>query len=368
MEKLKNILLWTSLLMLSQSTFSQNNFLIKLQAEGFDDSTTFILFNRYSEKLISTEIHSEKAEFEGRIEQQQPMFLYSKGERPLFFWLDSCDVNISLKAGEISKGQVIGSIYHDQYSDHESRVSLLRKKLDAEYIELYANIESDFGIDSANVFKLKWQDDKEKALYKVTEDFICENPKTFIAQHFYSDYMYFLTKESCSRIWPKMPVEFHKSPEGQVIQAYIKNEFTYKKGDPFYSFSLADSSGRMHKINDSLKKFTILDFWSSTCPGCIRDHKLLKTKFSELQKQGVGIIGINLDSSESSWKGGMKRDSIPWLSLGAPEEVLNPIYAKYELFGTPKYFLLDKAGRIVEYELYLIDLLSLLKELLEAEK
>jgi len=120
------------------------------------------------------------------------------------------------------------------------------------------------------------------------------------------------------------------------------------------------------KSNDSLlsvvskNKYTLIDFWFSTCQPCLNQFDKLQKIYDNNKQKGFEIIGISTDSKEkvSQWKEVISKFNLTWIQyLDAGGVEANKLY----IIGFPTNFLLDTNGTIIKKDISPEDLNFFLK-------
>lgn len=69
-----------------------------------------------------------------------------------------------------------------------------------------------------------------------------------------------------------------------------------KQGDKAPDFAVADQKGKKIKLNDFKGKKTVIYFYpKDMTPGCTNQACNLRDNYSELQKEGIQILGVSAD-------------------------------------------------------------------------
>ena len=112
-------------------------------------------------------------------------------------------------------------------------------------------------------------------------------------------------------------------------------------------FRLPKLDGEFVSLSDFLGYVVLLEFWQSTCPGCITSTPHLEALRRAYGEQGLVVLLISLDGSardaqrfleESGYNGFVVvREARP-ISVGT--------MAEYSVTGTPTAFLIDRTGVI----------------------
>ncbi len=95
------------------------------------------------------------------------------------------------------------------------------------------------------------------------------------------------------------------------------------------------------------KQPVLLFFWATWCPYCRDELRLLNEKYAELQKDGIGILAINIGESPERVAGFIKNYALNFPVL---LDANNDVAYDYVILGIPEYVLVDKAGYVVAYE------------------
>lgn len=111
------------------------------------------------------------------------------------------------------------------------------------------------------------------------------------------------------------------------------------------TFELPSLHSSEVQLNNSIfeGRVSLLNFWGSWCVVCIDEHPFL----NQLAEQGVDIIGVNYDDTDS--------DALAWLEQrGNPyTDVLAERNGQFVIdlgvYGAPETFLVDKSG-IIRYK------------------
>ena len=126
-----------------------------------------------------------------------------------------------------------------------------------------------------------------------------------------------------------------------------------KVGDVAPTFSLADQTGKIRKLEDYSGKWVVLYFYpKDDTPGCTKEACSFRDDLKQLEKLGAQIIGLSVDDSDSHAKFAAKyhlpfplladQDAKVAESYGAVNNLLIIKIAK-------RYtFLIDPSGKIAE--------------------
>jgi thiol-disulfide isomerase/thioredoxin len=120
---------------------------------------------------------------------------------------------------------------------------------------------------------------------------------------------------------------------------------------------LANKDSVSATIKFDTTQYTLIDFWFSACPPCLRDHKVLKKKYQQLRDKSVQIVGISNDQDFQKWKHTIDIHQHPWVNYIETDST-----SKILRFASsfPSYYVLDRQGNIVKYSTRIEEILYFL--------
>jgi hypothetical protein len=125
------------------------------------------------------------------------------------------------------------------------------------------------------------------------------------------------------------------------------------KGVDFYQFSLPDTSGNIHTLNEYKGRTIILDFWFTGCFGCAQLANAIKpVKEYFKDNPNVVFISISIDKDLNLWKRSVishkyNEETDVNLYTGGWGNAAD-IIKYYKFNGYPRLFILDNEGRVFD--------------------
>ena len=130
---------------------------------------------------------------------------------------------------------------------------------------------------------------------------------------------------------------------------------------------LQDTTGAWRNMYELDANYTILYFWDSGCGHCKKVTPKLKEHYAEWKEMGVEIFAIGTEFETGDWKKYIRKNGLEWINVSdTPESNENAhelIYQgkttlesmnfrdTYDIFSTPKVFVLDADKKIIATKL-----------------
>ncbi|PCJ83515.1 MAG: DUF5106 domain-containing protein [Flavobacteriales bacterium] len=142
------------------------------------------------------------------------------------------------------------------------------------------------------------------------------------------------------------------------------------------------SETKWHNLYDVNAKYTVLYFWDSGCGHCKKETPKLKKLYDEMKGKNVEVFAVGTEFKNEEWKKYIREKELNWINISDNPEI-NKNAAKYlhlttleslnfrdtyDLYSTPKVFLLDEDKKIVAKQLSVEQLGEMLGNLLKKEE
>jgi len=133
------------------------------------------------------------------------------------------------------------------------------------------------------------------------------------------------------------------------------------------NLTLKDSSMNDHTMYDVKAKYTMVYFWDYDCGHCKKMTPKLLEWYHKNKSKGVEVFAVGTETNAEAWKKYIKENKLDWIN------VYDPYYQTgfkktYDIYSTPKMFLLDENKKIVSNRQLEIDQLDGLLEHLINQK
>jgi thiol-disulfide isomerase/thioredoxin len=145
-----------------------------------------------------------------------------------------------------------------------------------------------------------------------------------------------------------LPERFKISDNGLIINKFISLPEIPKIGEKFIDCTQRTPEGKSESISKNLGKYTIIEFWASSCGPCRAEHPLLKKMYDLYHSKGLNIISISCDDNIDDWVNAIKKDSMAWTNISDLNGWNNEAFMSYGIKAIPQMIILDENGVIVD--------------------
>lgn len=155
---------------------------------------------------------------------------------------------------------------------------------------------------------------------------------------------------------------------GKLLLVDLNLAKTLGLGETFPNLGLKNLAGKTIPINikDLGEKYTLVNFWFSSCAPCISEFPDFKRLYNEYKPQGFKIIGISVDRKHdfNRWKIIINKKSLNW---GQYLDEDGNLSKKLGINSFPTNFLLNKKRKIIQKNISLTELDNYLKNKLDLQ-
>lgn len=283
-----------------------------------------------------------------------------------FIWVDNKKMKLYGKKGNFEYCDVVG---YSRQDDNEKSKNYVRERLQA-YQKSIDSLSKMQTQESVEKLKLMKEVSVNYLSNKYRLDYCYLNPQSFVSVYNYSWFLKWLPemipKSHAIEFYKLLDENLKNSIPGGQIKNYIDNiavNQRLKIGDRPYDFSLPDSNSSMVSLNSFEDRVILLDFWSSGCGPCRKEH----TNYAELYKQfndrGFEIVSVSQDRRKESWLKAMNQDKMTWVSLW--DEDMRISKYTYLVSAIPDNYLINREGIIVAKDIRGEELGKIIKEVIE---
>lgn len=112
-------------------------------------------------------------------------------------------------------------------------------------------------------------------------------------------------------------------------------------------FSWKDEKNKEHTLyTTDVAQYYVLAFWSSDCSHCMEQMPVLNEKMKNIKSEKIKVIAVGLEMEDELWKETITKLSSFIHVLKMDDDRAN-ITLKYNITGTPSFYVLDKDKKII---------------------
>ena len=263
------------------------------------------------------------------------------GNSSKFFFIDAGTVNIEIN--DLSTNHNLGKLLNSKSNKEYQNL----KKLYSHAVDTLAE-------------EIYYFTAKQKAL----EKYITQNPDSYVALWDlvidYAIYKKWKNDNDIKIILKNAQLLSSKIKKTTTYKALIENinqDLVLSTGKTFPDFQL-DSVNSLFPIIKK-NKFTLVDFWFSSCLPCIKQFPSYKITYDLNMRKGFEIIAISVDEKEADWQKIIQHYDLNWLQYLDSKAIITK---KLKISGFPTNYLLDNDGKIIKVNITPEDLDSFLNQ------
>lgn len=133
----------------------------------------------------------------------------------------------------------------------------------------------------------------------------------------------------------------------KLVDAAYEKAFLLRVGNSAPNFKLFDLDNNEISLDDMKGHVVLINFWASWCKPCKTSIPKIKKINTHFSNDEFRIVNICLDENIKGWKATVVKEQMIGLHLYA-KGFTSQVAKDYDVQSIPRYFLLDKDGKIVE--------------------
>lgn len=110
-----------------------------------------------------------------------------------------------------------------------------------------------------------------------------------------------------------------------------------------------DMQGNKVSLSDFKGKYLYIDVWATWCGPCRAEIPFLKALEEKFHGRNIHFVSISVDTRKSDWARMVERDHMTGIQLYGGQKA--PIISAYKIDGIPRFFLVDREGRIISSDM-----------------
>lgn len=173
-----------------------------------------------------------------------------------------------------------------------------------------------------------------------------ENKDNVLATYFGIEWLKYADPEKVDSMLAEAPKSLRESRRADHYIKFARLRAATSPGKPYADFAGEDAQGKPLALSSVVNpgRWTLVDFWASWCPYCIKELPELKELHAEWNSKGLDIVGVAVRDTPEDTRNSVAKHSIPWTVVYNTER--RP-YDVYGFSGIPHLMLIGPDGNIV---------------------
>lgn len=188
--------------------------------------------------------------------------------------------------------------------------------------------------------------DDMDAYLKFVGDTYQENKDNPIGSYFGIEWIKYASLSQADSLLADAAPELRESPKAAHYINFARLRDNTSPGRKYTDFPGKDEAGKEVTFSGFVKpgRYTLVDFWASWCPYCIKELPELKSLYENWHDRGLDIVGVAVRDLPDDTRNAVKKHNIPWSVM---YDTQRGPYDIYGFSGIPHHMLIGPDGTIV---------------------
>jgi thiol-disulfide isomerase/thioredoxin len=134
----------------------------------------------------------------------------------------------------------------------------------------------------------------------------------------------------------------------ELFDNQVKEWAEFDAGKPAPSFNLSSQNGTKYKLEDFRNKVVYIDLWASWCGPCREETPALKKLYEKYKNDDrIAIVSIAVRDKQKAWLKAINEDKPEWIQLIDENDNVG---RSYKVRFVPRFIVIDKQGKIVDFD------------------
>lgn len=172
------------------------------------------------------------------------------------------------------------------------------------------------------------------------------DPVSPTAGYFAIECLKYADPEKVDTIIEGMSDKLRESKRVKYYKEFANRRALTAPGRPYVDVPGKNAEGKTVRLSDyiSRKGYTIVDFWASWCPYCIKELPELASLYADFHNKGLEIVGVAVRDKPEATRDMVQKENISWPVIYDTQKLPYDIYG---FSGIPHHMLIDGQGVIV---------------------
>lgn len=121
-------------------------------------------------------------------------------------------------------------------------------------------------------------------------------------------------------------------------------------GTDLSGFSFENEKGERVALADFKGKYVFIDIWSTGCNPCVGEIPYIKDVEHRFAGKPITWVSISMDLNKKEWLDFLKAKEMKGVQLICDKGFKDPFVKQIVLRGIPRFLLLDKEGKVIDFE------------------
>lgn len=173
-----------------------------------------------------------------------------------------------------------------------------------------------------------------------------DNKDNPIGSYFGMEWIKYADLQQVDSLLASAPEDLKNSPKTKHYVEFAKLRDATAPGKPYIDFEGETAEGKTTRLKDFIVpgKYTLVDFWASWCPYCIKEIPDLAALGEKWKDAGLCIVGVAVRDVPDDSKATVKKHNIAWPVIYNTQR--RP-YDIYGFSGIPHHLLIGPDGLII---------------------
>jgi thiol-disulfide isomerase/thioredoxin len=150
----------------------------------------------------------------------------------------------------------------------------------------------------------------------------------------------------------------------KILDNFQEKRKRFQIGSQLPDYELISITSKKELLKSKFSKYNLIRFWNSWCVECKSDTAELKNLYQKYNYKSFEIFDVSIDPNHEDWISAIYEDTFPWTSLRVENGATGNMPSEMGIVDLPQYYLVDQNGRILEINLNMTELDTILNALL----